>query len=92
LPYLYDQPGRFKVEVVDTEPDYGHLRWTVDTSADLAMLQQLASYLPEGLRFSWQDVLDIWQSHPDLAEINADIRHKKFDEVDKRANRQKGRE
>ena len=92
LPYLYDQPGRFKVEVLDTEPDYGHLRWTVDTSADLAMLQQLASYLPEGLRFSWQDVLDIWQSHPDLAEINADIHHKKFNDVDERANGQKGRE
>lgn len=90
LPYLYDQQGRFKVEVVDTEPDYGDLRWTVDTPADLAMLQKLVSYLPDGLKFGWRDVLAVWQAHPELAEINANIQHKKFDDVDERATGQKG--
>ena len=31
MPYLYDQEGRFKVAVVDRQPDLGHLRFTVDT-------------------------------------------------------------
>ncbi len=89
LPYLYDEPGRFKVEVVDTFPDYGHLRWTVDTPADLEMLQKLVAYLPSMTGFNWQDVLANWQTHPELAAINADIHHKKVDDVDDRAGKGK---
>jgi len=92
LPYLYDETGRFKVEVVDTSPDYGHLRWTVDTPADLEMLQQLVAYLPSMTGFKWQDVLTIWQSHPELAAINANIHHKKVDDVDDRAGKERRNE
>lgn len=84
LPYLYDTPGRFKVQVVDAEQDFGHLRWTVDTPQDLVVVRRLFELLDGRRDFTWQDVLAIWQAHPELAEINADVIHHKYDEVDER--------
>jgi len=84
MPYLYDQPGRFGVKVVDNDPDYGHLRWTVDTPADLEFVRRVVALLGRD-DFGWLDVLAVVQAHPDLGEINAGVRHKVFNEVDERS-------
>ncbi len=84
MPYLYDVTGRFAVRVVDAEQDYGHLRWTVDTPEDLVVVRRLFELLGGRRDFTWQDVLAIWLAHPELAEINASVRHHKFDDVDER--------
>ncbi len=87
MPYLYDEPGRFKVYVLDTQPDYGSLRWTVDTPADLEFLRAVVAHLEGRDDFSWLDVLAVVRQHPELAEINAGVRHKVFDETDDRARK-----
>ncbi|HMN11154.1 MAG TPA: glycosyltransferase [Bellilinea sp.] len=84
MPYFYEEPGRFKVEVHDADEDQGSVRWTVDTPADLRMMRELFPLLPDPLHARWCDVLQVWQMHPLLQRMNADVQHKKFDDVDAR--------
>lgn len=84
MPYLYDQPGRFRTVLLNTEPDYGSLRWTVDTPEDLDFLRAVLNILSPREDFTWREVLDLVQHHPDLAEINSGVRHKTFNEFDRR--------
>jgi len=84
MPFFYEHPERFNILHITHEPDYGDLRWTVDTPEDLQMLQQIVSHFPGRDDFSWHDVLDLVAKHPELNQINADIRHKDYREVDER--------
>jgi spore coat polysaccharide biosynthesis protein SpsF len=84
MPYLYDVLGRFKVFQLNTTPDYGALRWTVDTPEDLEFMQALFALLPDVESFTWLDVLELIRLHPELEAINADVQHKVFNEVDAR--------
>jgi spore coat polysaccharide biosynthesis protein SpsF len=84
MPYLYDVPGRFKIYQLNTSPDYGDLRWTVDTPEDLEFMKSLFALLPNAEAFTWLDILKVTHQHPELAAINADVRHKVFNEVDTR--------
>ena len=84
MPYLYEVKGRFKIYYHNTSPDYGQLRWTVDTLKDLQAVRLIFSHLADKEHFNWHDVLDVVQQNPDLGKINAGIRHKVFDEVDDR--------
>lgn len=87
MPYLYDVPGRFKIFQLNTEPNYGSLRWTVDTPEDLEFIRRVFDHLQDVDHFSWLDVLAVTHSHPELNKINAEIRHKVFDDVDTRMNK-----
>lgn len=84
MPYLYEEPGRFKVGIHDADEDFGSARWTVDTPQDLIMMRELFSLLPNPVHASWTEVMQIWQMHPLLQRMNARVTHKKFDEVDDR--------
>jgi spore coat polysaccharide biosynthesis protein SpsF len=91
LPYLYDdigvnfdQPSRFHVLVVDWKHDFGAMRWTVDTPQDLALVRRVFEAFGHN-RFSWLEVIKLFQSHPELAEMNADVVHKTTFDVDPRA-------
>ncbi len=80
MPYLYDQPGRFRTLLVNTEPDYGHLRWTVDTPQDLEAVRGIVAALGNRDDFTWLDVLEITRRRPELRAINAGIHHKSLTE------------
>ncbi|MEA4907849.1 MAG: glycosyltransferase family protein [Anaerolineaceae bacterium] len=84
MPYLYDQDGRFKVQVVDHDPDYGALRWTVDTPEDLEFVRRVFQLLDGSQVFTWLDILALTQQHPELAAINAGVRHKTATDIDER--------
>ena len=84
MPYLYEQEGRFQVLVLNHIPDYGDLRWTVDTPEDLALIRQIYSRFDGGDGFSWMDVIELFQHEPALAEINASVAPKRVDDVDER--------
>jgi spore coat polysaccharide biosynthesis protein SpsF (cytidylyltransferase family) len=74
----------FHIAQLHHTPDYGGLRWTVDTPEDLAFLREIFSRLNGKNDFTWYDVLQIVQQHPELTQINATIRHKTMNEVDNR--------
>ncbi len=80
MPYFYDLEGRFKVVVADLEQDYSHLRWTVDTPADLDLLRAVVAELggsaAASTDISWREVLALFERRPELAKINANVQHK----------------
>ena len=84
MPFFYDHVERFRVLLVNHPEDYGVLRWTVDTPADLELLQRIAAAFPGRNDFSWLEVLDLFQRQPELGEINAGVVHKTFQDVDQR--------
>jgi spore coat polysaccharide biosynthesis protein SpsF len=92
MPYLYEDFGRveetasrFRVRLVDHAPDYGHLRWTVDTGEDLELVRQIYRRFENRDNFTWHDVLDLFEREPDLAKVNATVRHKNYQESEARS-------
>jgi spore coat polysaccharide biosynthesis protein SpsF len=84
MPYLYETAGRFNVVLINHETDLGSLRWTVDNPEDLELLRRIYAHFGNCDDFSWLDVLDLWLKNPELAEINAGVRHKTLREFDDR--------
>lgn len=80
-------PRGFRIVQLHHNPDYGQLRWTVDTPEDLAFMRELFHRLGNKTNFTWYDVLEIVQKEPELSQINATVRHKTMTEVDERVNR-----
>jgi spore coat polysaccharide biosynthesis protein SpsF len=87
MPYLYEQPGRFRVLVVNHEPDYGGYRWTVDTPEDLELARRIYAHFQNRDEFSWRDILAFFENHPELAAINANVRQKVYIETDEPGSR-----
>jgi spore coat polysaccharide biosynthesis protein SpsF len=85
MPYFYDEPGRFKTLVLDHEPDYGSIRWTVDTPEDLQVVRWLYELFEGRDDFTWLEALDIYFNNPNLKEINQTIVAKKVDSIDDRS-------
>ncbi len=84
MPYLYDQEGRFRVLRVDSAPDRGALRWTVDTPEDLELVRRVYAAFPGRDDFTTADIVQLFESDPTLAEINAGVKHKTFKDIDER--------
>lgn len=89
LPYLYDQPNRFKILLMQHEPDYGNKRWTVDTPEDLDLLNQIFNQFSPRMDFSWLEVINVIEQNPDLEKINKVISAKNVIDVDDRFENQK---
>lgn len=84
MPYLYEHPDRFQIQLINHEQDYGGMRWTVDTAADLALVRQIVAHFQGKDDFSWLDVLELMEQHPELQEINAHVEHKHVHDIDER--------
>jgi len=80
-------PHGFKVALLNHNPDYGSLRWTVDTSADLEFVRQIYTHIGNQAGFGWREVLALLEREPGLALINAEEKHKSVFDVDQRTPR-----
>ena len=78
-------PRGFKIALLNHYPDYGSLRWTVDTPADLEFVRAIFARFEGQDDFGWQDVLALLEKEPQLASINAQVKHKSAFEVDQRS-------
>jgi spore coat polysaccharide biosynthesis protein SpsF len=85
MPYLYEEPGRFNVLVLDHPVDYGHLRWTVDTPEDLDVVRLIYQHFKDRDDFSWLEVMQLYEQQPELARMNDHVSHNPFNAVDERA-------
>ena len=85
MPYLYDQEGRFKVAVVDRQPDLGHLRFTVDTPADLQQANEIYAAFGNRDDFTLAELLAENEKNPQWQQEVAQVQHKNLYETDKRA-------
>ena len=88
MPYLYDMPGRFKISVADWEKDLSHLRFTVDTPADLEVANQVYAFFEDRDDFTLQDLLAANASQPAWQAQLAGVKHKDVFEVDERSKKQ----
>jgi len=84
MPYLYDVEGRFRILLVDHDPDLGHLRLTVDTAEDLALIRKIYQQFGNADDFSLTEILGLLEKHPEYLQINAEVSHKSFTDVDNR--------
>lgn len=66
----------FKIAQLHHDPDYGHMRWTVDTPEDLEFMRQVYARFEGRGDFTWRDVLELVQREPKLSAINSGVRHK----------------
>ena len=74
MPYLYEEPGRFKTLVLKHDADLSWLRLTVDEQSDLEFVRQIYERL--GNKSTWIEVVDLIEGEPSLMEINASIEQK----------------
>lgn len=85
MPFFYEEPGRFRVLVLDHDPDYGSYRWAVDTQEDLELARQVYDRFGGKDDFTWEQALDLFKRDPQLIEINAQSHQKDFREVEGRS-------
>jgi spore coat polysaccharide biosynthesis protein SpsF len=77
-------PRGFRVCLLNHLPDYGTLRWTVDTPSDLEFVRKGVANFEDQPDYNWRDILALLEKEPDLASINADVKHKSAFDVDHR--------
>jgi len=92
MPYLYSVKDRFLTIILDAEKDYSDRRWTVDTPEDLEFIRALFNKLNCRLGFTWHEVLSILEENPELEDINAEVVHRSFLDVDDRSSIKLGEE
>lgn len=90
-PYLYRVPGRFRTRVSDPPgPRLDHLRLTVDTPQDLALIDAIVQAL--GPDATLAEIASWLDAHPEVAQLNAQVVQKSIaDERTLRASRVAGR-
>jgi len=91
-PSIPGDPNSFFVLRIDHDPDYGDMRWTVDTPEDYEYVQKILSHFSNSDQkytsaYSWHDVLDLLHKKPELAKINHQSKAKDYREVDERLKR-----
>jgi spore coat polysaccharide biosynthesis protein SpsF len=73
-PFLWRQPERFQLALLQAPEDLGAERWTLDHEADLAFIQAVYERLAGGDDFGYRDVLDLLARAPELRKLNAQER------------------
>ncbi|WP_075792945.1 aminotransferase class III-fold pyridoxal phosphate-dependent enzyme [Massilia putida] len=71
-PYLREQTCFSKGCMVNDE-DLSALRWTVDEPADLEVIRKVFAHFSYRTDITWQQVLKLRQTHPELFEANQQI-------------------
>lgn len=77
--YIYRHPELYRLIGVEAPPHqhHPHLRLTLDTAQDLAVIRHIYSaLLPQKPDFGLDDILAYLQANPDVAALNADVAHR----------------
>lgn len=70
-PYIWKNPGLFRLGNVKNAANFFGLRWTVDEPEDLEFARRVYASLGVESSFSMNDVLRLIRLHPDVASVNA---------------------
>lgn len=68
-PYLRESK-QFSQASVNHNEDLSGLRWTVDEAADFEVIQHVFQHFAPAINFTWQQVLDLQRSQPELFTLN----------------------
>ena len=76
-PYLYEDGKR--LYHLKNDKNYSKCRWTLDTEADWKLISKIYEYLYKGIHnFYMEDVVRLMDEHPELYDINKDIKQKDY--------------
>jgi spore coat polysaccharide biosynthesis protein SpsF len=75
-PYFYEHPELFRLASLRARIDYSRYRWTLDTAEDLELLRTIYARFDERDHFSWDDVIQLMEREPGLAELNSHVAQK----------------
>lgn len=71
-PFIYRRPERYRLGDFRRSPDLSALRWTVDNPEDFELVRRIYEALyPSKPNFALDDILVLFEKHPELAKINA---------------------
>lgn len=78
-PYIYTNRHLFALTYLESERDYSHHRWTVDTQEDFELIRLIieATY-PNNPTFTMHDIIQLLNDNPQWMKINAHIEQKKI--------------
>lgn len=80
-PYIYHNPEKFTIKNYVNKTDLSSYRWTVDTSEDFRLIEEIYNSLYQKDKiFLFKDILQLIEKRPELTEINQDIKQKKLGE------------
>ena len=74
-PYIYRNRDMFIIRGVFNETDLSSHRWTLDTPEDLVFIRTVYEHFENDV-FSWEDVLEYLDGHPDVVNINFNVQQK----------------
>jgi len=76
-PYIWKNPGMFRLTAFKNKEDLSEKRWTVDREEDLRFIRiVLEALYPVNPYFHMEDVLDFLRRNPHLEDINKGIHHR----------------
>lgn len=76
-PYIYNHPEIFRIKNVLYRQDESRHRWTVDTADDFTLIEKIINELyPNKPGFALEDVLALFDRHPEWYFINAHVEQK----------------
>jgi spore coat polysaccharide biosynthesis protein SpsF len=82
MPFLYGNPDRFRVGSLPPPAATVHSRYTVDTPDDLAFARALAARIGHPPPVRLAELEAIVAREPSLADLNANVRQKHWQEVE----------
>lgn len=71
-PYLRES-GKFRQAAITNAEDLSALRWTVDEPKDFEVIANVFSHFAPDIHFTWQQVLDLQRSQPQLFAANQQL-------------------
>ncbi len=81
--FVMEQPSLFRTRQVCAATDDSDLRWTVDTTDDLALVRELYAELALGTELrAYRDVVDHVRARPELSARNAHVIQKPWQVAD----------
>lgn len=76
-PYIYEHAE--KIYYYKNNIDYSNYRWTLDTEEDFELISMIYKLLYRGEHdFYFDDILKVFEQHPELSKINEHVEQKKF--------------
>jgi len=73
--YILRHPEIFRIRGIINDIDYSSMRWTVDTPEDLRFARAVLENFQND-QFTWKEIVEFLQAHPEILEINKEIRQK----------------
>lgn len=74
-PYIYRNPGRFRLVGVQHRRDESAQRWSVDTADDYELVRRIFEALGRS-DVTWREALAVVHAHPDWQQLNRHVEQK----------------